>query len=719
MNNPSDSLAINHTVKQNALLEPHQVITQFRDALCKRGIIPPQELIADGDINRCDVDGKNGKNDGAYLLHLDELPAGGFENHRDGKGWENWRADVGRELTPAEEIESRAKIAYSKQKREAETNKRQVEAQSQAIALLNTASPAADNHPYLLRKKVNPYAGIKYGQWHKLQKDNCLLIPMHDCNGEVWNVQAILPENDVAIGRDKDFLFGGRKKGLYFAIGRPESTIYVCEGLATGASIHEATGCAVAVAFDAGNLGTVVEALKGKYPSIQIIIAADNDCWKEQNTGKDKAEAAAKKYDCKYFLPSFKDTSTEPTDFNDLHCLEGLEAVRKQLYIITKNGNPEILGKTIHLPLLQGVPIPERKWVLENWILKYCVTALYGDGGVGKSLLLMQFLTCVAAGLPFLGINTSKMKGLGFFCEDTEDELHRRQADINAHYKLEFTDLQNMQWQSRVGCDNVLMNFVREGVGCPTAAYNALRDEVIRVGAQLVVIDTAADTFGGNENIRPQVRQFINLLAKLALEIDGAVILSAHPSAAGMARNDGTGGSTAWNATVRSRIYLSRPITASGEELSESDAKNLREFTKMKSNYSTIGDKFILRWDNGVFHVEEGQATDFVAQLARKKRDKEDDQIFLTLLDQLTKQGRVVSESKNAGTYAPKIMTKMDKGKAIGAKRFAESMARLFDCRIIDRGYVGTGKDRKKREGVRRCETDYGEIPDCGEVPDG
>ncbi len=388
--------------------------------------------------------------------------------------------------------------------------------------------------------------------------------------------------------------------------------------------------------------------------------------------------------------------------------------------MLPQNEPPEtnpiaVSGNTIFLPTLQDKPVPEREWVVDGWILSDCVTAFYGDGGVGKSLLAMQLLTCVALGKNFLGIKTKQMPVFGFFCEDTEDELHRRQVRINDHYNVDFQQLKNMYWQSRVGFDNVLMNFIREGVGSPSKAYEYLRQEVLRVGAKLVVIDTAADTFGGNENIRTQVRQFINLLGKLALEIDGAVVLCAHPSASGLANNSGTGGSTAWNNTVRSRIYLSRPTDKKGEELGEDDARDLRELSKMKSNYSSIGEKFFLRWCDGVLIVERGQASDIVSQIARKNQDKEDDEIFLSLLDQLTEQGRTVSDSKQAGTHAPKIMYTMEVGKKIGKARLMEAMARLFAANVIDRGLIGLGKDRKKKEGIRRKP----QKTECGEVQHG
>jgi len=107
-------------------------LQQFRDALIGRGIVPPADLLADGIIHRCDAEGRGGKNDAAYLLHLDGISAGGFENWRDGLGWENWRADVGRTLTPTEEAAHRAQVEVARREREAEEAKRKEEARETA-----------------------------------------------------------------------------------------------------------------------------------------------------------------------------------------------------------------------------------------------------------------------------------------------------------------------------------------------------------------------------------------------------------------------------------------------------------------------------------------------------------------------------------------------------------------------------------------------------------
>ena len=74
-----------------------------------------------------------------------------------------------------------------------------------------------------------------------------LLVPVFD-GAEIISVQTIPPEGK------KLFQLGSRKKGGYFTIGEPSDTIYICEGYATAATIHELTGGQVIVGFDAGNL---------------------------------------------------------------------------------------------------------------------------------------------------------------------------------------------------------------------------------------------------------------------------------------------------------------------------------------------------------------------------------------------------------------------------------------------------------------------------------
>src|ERR1700680_4864729 len=127
-------------------------LDQFRSSMIEREIIPPAEFIADGRIHRCDAEGKNGRGDAAYLLHLDGIPAGGLENHRDGRGWENWRADVGRRLTPAEERAVKVRVNAQRAERERDEAGRLVETKSRANTIWEASARLVGDHPYLTAK---------------------------------------------------------------------------------------------------------------------------------------------------------------------------------------------------------------------------------------------------------------------------------------------------------------------------------------------------------------------------------------------------------------------------------------------------------------------------------------------------------------------------------------------------------------------------------------
>src|SRR5690606_35556149 len=126
--------------------------------------------------------------------------------------------------------------------------------------------------------------------------------------------------------------------------------------------------------------------------------------------------------------------------------------------------------------------------------------------------------------------------------------------------------------------------------------WHQLVDDAKAFGAKLVIVDTIADTFGGSEIDRAQVRQYVQAcLGKLAQEIGGAVLALGHPSRAGESSGDGTSGSTAWHASVRSRLYQ-EPATKDG-------SGPMRRLSNKKANYGPAGDAFMLRWARGAFEV--------------------------------------------------------------------------------------------------------------------
>lgn len=133
-------------------------------------------------------------------------------------------------------------------------------------------------------------------------KRGCIAVPLRDIDGVIWNLQMIWPTGK------KTFFKNGRKSGCFHVLGsiKPAARLVVTEGYATGATIHELTGCPVVVALDAGQLLPVCLALRGRYPDADMLIAADNDANTEGNPGVTSARAAAVAVRARLAVPTFE-----------------------------------------------------------------------------------------------------------------------------------------------------------------------------------------------------------------------------------------------------------------------------------------------------------------------------------------------------------------------------------------------------------------------------
>jgi len=192
---------------------------------------------------------------------------------------------------------------------------------------------------YTHSKKIKPIGGVRFG----LNPNGypALVIPLKNIDGEIRSLQYI--SVDDAGKNYKRFLSGGEKKGNFHIIGDvadPKGKIFIAEGYATAVSVREATQQPVVIAFDSGNLDSVVENIRYKYPEAQIVIAGDSD-----DVGKEKAEDAAKKWRCSFVIPSFQQEliSKDNTDFNDLYHACGIGEVQKQLNLNVPDVNLQTL----------------------------------------------------------------------------------------------------------------------------------------------------------------------------------------------------------------------------------------------------------------------------------------------------------------------------------------------------------------------------------------
>lgn len=286
-------------------------IDGFHEAMTAAGLEAPGVIHDDGVIHRFSPGGKRSNTSAWYVLYGDGVPAGTFGCWRAGLS-STWCAKSDQTMTPAERDAHHQRIKAMRAQRDADEAARQRDEADKAGIRWNAATPAG-NHPYLVRKGIAAH-GIR-------QDGEVLLVPLRDTAGKLHSLQTITPDGEKR--------FKGRMKGCYHAIGKPSGRIVICEGYATGATIHEATGEAVAVAFNAGNLGPVATALHKAYPGLAIVVAADDDHQTEGNPGLSAAKSAALAVGGFAVVPQFSaERPPKATDFNDLAALAGLDAVR-------------------------------------------------------------------------------------------------------------------------------------------------------------------------------------------------------------------------------------------------------------------------------------------------------------------------------------------------------------------------------------------------------
>ncbi|MBN8963799.1 MAG: AAA family ATPase [Rhizobiales bacterium] len=336
-----------------------------------------------------------------------------------------------------------------------------------------------------------------------------------------------------------------------------------------------------------------------------------------------------------------------------------------------ENGIIEPITPTAPFPLIdpsewEGVGAAEREWFLTGLIPHRQVTLLSGDGGVGKSLLALQIGAASALAVETLGLQPRAGRVLYVGAEDEAEEFHRRLEDICAAHDRDISDLTDLRIVPLADQD-ALLSVPHKDAGMTHTQLWARVDRFVKEWKpRLVVLDTAADLFGGDEIKRNQVRHFVSMLRKMAIQRDCAGLLLAHPSVAGMASGSGYSGSTAWNNSVRSRLYLT-----SGEG-------DVRVLKTVKANYGKTGDEMQIEWREGVFVPHDPTKPGIADALLNGRTDK----MFMAVLSKLNRTGQRPSPNKSP-SYAPRMIQKHPDAKGSKLRDLESAMQRLLDAGTI------------------------------------
>lgn len=481
----------------------------------------------DGRVHRFKVRGdKARQKSGWYKLFGDRLPAGAFGSWR-GDVCIKWHAHGTQLLTDAdrEEIEAiQARVLYERE----QEAKRQHEAAAQSAAhIWQTTTEAAADHPYLTRKGVKPH-GL-----HQTA-DGRLVMPIY-VGDRLTSLQYI--DGDGS----KCFHAGGEVAAGYYMIPaaqRESRTLYICEGYATGASIAEATGAAVAVALNAGNLLKVAPWIRTQLPGGDLVIVADNDA---NGVGQGKAHEAAALSGARVIVPPEEgDANDYAVAGHDLHAL------------LTAAPKPWLIrGKDFY-----SKPQP-LKWLIKNWLQADALMMSFGASGAGKTFFVLDMALTIAARLPSWHGHRVKGGPVVYLAGEGHYGLKVRVAAWVHEHGTEVDDI----FVSTSACD---LN-TDEG-------YSKVVREVRSYDMQpvLIVVDTLNRFLLGDENKADDARSMIDRCGRLMQEF-GCSVLIVHHTGVNSDNKDRARGSSAWRGAMDIEIKVE---TSAGGQLLVTQTKS-------------------------------------------------------------------------------------------------------------------------------------------------
>jgi putative DNA primase/helicase len=296
------------------------VETEIAEVMRACGIMPPRYISFDGKIHRF------GKNKSSWCIFFDgHVKAGAFGD---------WKTGVSEKFIESrDDITSKDRQRIAQQMRDAAAQReRELQAGYEQAAkdcalIWNSAGASKTNsyliskgllHPisdYGLRQAKEPLGSyIPFGS-----TDELLIVPAVDLEGDIHSIQIISPD-----GR-KRFYPGGKLHAHFCPIGLIDKRvkILIAEGISTALTLFEDTGFPIIVAFNAGNLVSVAETIRWKYPEADILICGDDDHLTDGNPGRTKAMEAAARCGGDWVLPDFTGLPRGPkdSDFNDLRRL--------------------------------------------------------------------------------------------------------------------------------------------------------------------------------------------------------------------------------------------------------------------------------------------------------------------------------------------------------------------------------------------------------------
>jgi phage/plasmid primase-like uncharacterized protein len=489
---------------------------QLIDAMRAAGLQPPDEILMDGKIHRFKSGTKgapgHGDKPGWYLVFGDGIPAGRFGCWRAGMEV-TWRADVGRKLTQTEEMSHAKRLAEAKALRDAALERQHQVASETVEKIWTTANPANAEHPYLAKKGIQTHGA-------RITGDGRLVLPLYDEDGTLATLQYIDHEGG------KLYHPGGQTGGKFWMVGSLDEpgTLFVAEGFATAATIHETTDRPVVVAYSASNLVPVTGTLREMYGATQdIVIVADHD---QSGVGQRYAEQASAKYGARMVMPPILGDANDYAQAG--HDLAGLLMPPADDWLIPADDF-----------CAQPSPI---SWLVKRWIQSQALVMVHGPSGGGKTFVVLDWCLRMASGTEDWAGHKVRQGNVVYLAGEGHHGLRGRVAAWKHHHKAGKLAM----WLSKDGCD----------LNTPTGYLKVVEQvRMLKDRPSVIVVDTLHRFLSGDENSAQDAKTMLDACNALMQEFNCSVILVHHTGVAEEAQHRARG-SSAWRGALDIEISI-------------------------------------------------------------------------------------------------------------------------------------------------------------------
>lgn len=551
---------------------PHE---QLKQAMMDAGLVPPDHIDFDGKVRRFNSGSKGsggaGKRPGWYVAFDDGIPAGRFGCWREGIDMP-WRAEVSRQLSSVDEMAYTRQQSQAKAARDAEREKTAEVAGDVVGRIWADAGVASPDHPYLKKKGIAPHGA-------RITGDGRLIMPLYTAEGALSSIQYI----DGTGG--KLYHAGAATGGCWWLIGAIDDAgpVYIAEGFATAATIHEVTGRPCAVAYSASNLVPVTGDIRKL--ARDVVIVADHDA---SGVGARYAEQASAKHGGRVVMPPL------PGDANDYAAGGGdlLELLE-----------PKHSDWLVPAAEFASKPAPI-SWIVKHWVQREAMMMVHGPSGSGKTFIVLDWCLRVATGLPDWMGHKVKPGPVVYLAGEGHHGLRGRVAAWAQHNGV----TPGRMWVSRAGC---LLN---------TAAGYQQAAEAIRALPEppcLIVIDTLHRFLDGDENSAQDARVMLDACAAMMDEFGASTLLVHHTGVSDEAQHRARG-SSAWKGALDIEVSISPAKASDPISITQKKAKDSKE---AETIYAELRSIEISGW----LDEDGGQVTSAVVERAHPPTKKTGD----------------------------------------------------------------------------------------------